>query len=184
MDHQAVIAWTRRWISSIVIGLNLCPFARRVFDGDKIRYVVSEAVDEATLLADLAAAVQGLASAPIGQIETTLLIHPNVLGSFADYNEFLDAGDQLLDELGMRGVMQIAGFHPDFRFAGVDSLAAENYTNRSPYPMLHLLREASLSAVAADLAEMRDIPQRNIALLKSLGRGNLLQKLEAVKRGN
>ncbi len=181
MDHQSAIAGTRHWIASMVIGLNLCPFARRVFEGGKIRYVVSDARDEAHLLADLDVVARELVGVSIGQVETALLIHPFVLGKFADYNDFLDAADGLLVERNLRGIVQIASFHPDYHFAGVDPLAAENATNRSPYPMLHLLRESSISAVAGDAAEMKEIPRRNIATLRSLGRGRLMSMLEASK---
>ena len=183
MDHATVIAGTRRWIASMVIGLDLCPFARRVFEGEKIRYVVSDARDEAGLLADLAAAADELAGVPIGEVETTLLVHPLVLDKFADFNDFLDAAESALDERGLSGVLQIATFHPDYHFAGVDPLAAENATNRSPYPMLHLLREASISAVAGDKAEMREIPRRNVATLRRLGRGRLIEMLNECRKG-
>src|SRR5207237_6907058 len=150
MDKQAVIADTRRWISGMVIGLNLCPFAQRVFKGDKIRYAVSDAREETTLLTDLTAELEALAASPIALVETALLIHPRALGSFLAYNDFLGAGERLVADLGLRGVIQIAGFHPDYQFAGTDPGDVENYTNRSPYPMLHLLREQSISHVAGD----------------------------------
>src|SRR5262245_24868569 len=170
MDRQAVIDVTRRWISSMVIGLNLCPFARRVFEGDRARYVVTEAEDEAALLDVLAAESKALVSSPISVVETTLLIHPRVLGAFLDYNDFLDSANRLTDELCLRGVLQIASFHPEYQFAGTRADAVENYTNRSPYPMLHLLREESITAVAGDPDELLEIPRRNIATLKALGR--------------
>src|SRR5258708_27475816 len=139
MDTPSVIDATRRWISSIVIGLNLCPFAQRVFDADRIRYVVSDAADESRLLADLTRELAGLVAAPISAVETTLLIHPHALGDFLDYNDFLGAADELLANLGMQGTIQIASFHPEYRFAGTEADAVENYTNRSPYPIVHLL---------------------------------------------
>ena len=148
MDRQAVIGATRRWVSSVVIGLNLCPFARRVFTTDKIRYVVSDAKDVVGLVKDLADEIKTLVSSPVSAFETTLLIHPCVLGAFLDYNDFLGAGERLIEELGQRGRIQLASFHPGYQFAGVEPGAVENYTNRSPYPMLHLLREESISAVA------------------------------------
>src|SRR4051812_15982077 len=103
MDRQAVIGATRRWISSVVIGLNLCPFARRVFAADRIRYAVSDAEDAGALLRDLAREIQSLAATPIEDVETTLLIHPGALADFPDYNEFLDAADELIAALGQRG---------------------------------------------------------------------------------
>src|SRR5262245_44702713 len=140
MDKQAVIDATRRWVSSVVIGLGLCPFAGRVFHEGKVRYAVSDAEGEAALLDDLAAELAALASP--GGAETTLLVHPRALLDFLDYNDFLGVADRLVGSLGLSGTVQIASFHPSYRFAGSGADAAENYTNRSPHPMLHLLREA------------------------------------------
>src|SRR5438105_11421845 len=126
MDHQAAIATTRRWIADMVIGLNLCPFARRVFEADTIRYVVTEAEDAEALRNDLAGELRRLVVVPIAQIETTLLIHPRALLDFLDYNDFLDVADQLLRDLGLEGVVQIASFHPQYQFAGAEAEAAEN----------------------------------------------------------
>jgi hypothetical protein len=183
MDNQTVIEVTRRWISSMVIGLNLCPFARRVFLADKIRYVVSDAQDEMTLLKDLTTELRALASSPIASVETTLLIHPRTLGNFLDYNDFLSVGERLVADLGLRGTIQIASFHPDYQFAGTDAAAVENYTNRAPYPMLHLLREESISQAASDPDEQLEIPRRNIETLRGLGREKILEKLKAIEDG-
>jgi hypothetical protein len=181
MDRQAVIEATRRWISSIVIELNLCPFARRVFEAEKIRYAVSDARDATALREGLAGELRALASSPVSVIETTLLIHPCALCRFPDYNDFLGEGDRLVGELGLRGTIQIASFHPDYQFAGTDPGAAENYTNRAPYPMLHLLREASLSGLTAGQDELLEIPRRNIATLRGLGTEKILDKLRSIK---
>jgi hypothetical protein len=183
MDQQIVIDATRRWISSMVIGLNLCPFAERVFNADKIRYVVTDAQDERTLLKVLAGELEALASSPIAVVETTLLIHPRALGHFRDYNDFLDVGERLVVDLGLRGTIQIASFHPDYQFAGVDPGAVENYTNRPPYPMLHLLREESISQVAGDANELLEIPRRNIETLRILGKEKILERLKAIEDG-
>ena len=183
MNHEAVIGATRRWVSSVVIGLNLCPFAGRVFAADRIRYVVSDAADEDGLLRDLAGEVQTLISSPITAVETTLLIHPHVLGAFLDYNDFLDTAERRIEQLGQRGVLQLASFHPDYQFAGTAPDAPENYTNRSPYPMLHLLREASITAVAGDPAELLAIPRRNVATLRSVGLAKLREHLRAIRDG-
>jgi uncharacterized protein len=183
MDRQAVIAATRRWIAGVVIGLDLCPFARRVFAAGRIRYAVSDAEDEAGLLRDLAGEVKALAEAPASAVETTLLIHPRVLGDFLDYNDFLGAAEGLIEELGQRGTIQLASFHPGYRFAGAAADAVENYTNRSPYPMLHLLREASVAAVAGDPGALLDIPRRNVERLRGLGLANMLAKLKAIADG-
>lgn len=153
----------------MVIGLNLCPFAERVFNADKIRYVVTESRDEVALLDDLAAELDALAQSPLSAVETTLLIHPNALEKFADYNDFLSDADRLIGKLGLCGIIQIASFHPDYQFADTDRGAVENYTNRSPYPMLHLLREQRVSEAAHNPEELREIPRRNIETLRRLG---------------
>jgi uncharacterized protein len=184
VDERATIDQTRRWISTVVIGLNLCPFARRVFAGELIRYAVTAATGHDELLTDLATELTTLAGAPRSSVETTLLIHPNALTDFLDYNDFLADADRLLDELALRGVIQIASFHPDYRFAGTKPDAVENYTNRSPYPMLHLLREESVTEVNRDPAVMAGIPERNVATLKALGRARVLEMLIAVRDGS
>jgi uncharacterized protein len=180
MDEHAVIEATRRWISSLVIGLNLCPFAQRVFNAGTIRYVVSETADEATLLEDLARELEFLAASPISTVETTLLIHPNLLGDFLDYNDFLDPAEQLIEKLGLQGIIQLASFHPHYQFAGTATDAVENYTNRSPYPMLHLLREESITSAAADQDALAEIPRRNVETLRALGREWVLEKLKEI----
>jgi uncharacterized protein len=183
MDDRAIIDHTRRWIEAVVIGLNLCPFAGRVFNEDKVRYVVTDARDERSLLADLAVELEALASSRAPGVETTLLIHPRALTSFAAYNDFLDQGDRLVEALALEGTIQIASFHPDYQFADAGPDAVENYTNRSPYPMLHLLREASISEVADDRTELLAIPRRNIATLKALGRDKVRTMLKAIEGG-
>jgi len=148
-----------------------------------IRYVVSDAADSETLRTDLrselallaTSATIATASAPARTIETTMLIHPHTLNRFDDYCYFLDVANSLLRSQRLCGVIQIASFHPQFQFAGAGPAAAENYTNRSPYPMLHLLCEQSISAAAAaNPDELIEIPKRNIAKLRSMGLENIL----------
>ncbi|OWK43540.1 hypothetical protein FRUB_03139 [Fimbriiglobus ruber] len=117
-------------------------------------------------------------------VETTLLIHPQALPNFHDYNDFFEPIDRLLHTLDLQGVIQIAGFHPNYQFAGTSPNAVENYTNRSPYPMLHLLREDSITAVAGDPERLLDIPRRNVEVLKRLGRQEILARLKAVAEGS
>jgi hypothetical protein len=181
VDERAVIDATRRWVEAVVIGLNLCPFAQRPYRTGLIRYTVTCVATEPELLDALSAELTALAATPRTQIETTLLIHPNALTDFPDYNDFLARAERLIRTLGQEGVIQIASFHPQYRFAGTKPDAVENYTNRSPYPMLHLLREESVSEVNRDPAAMEEIPRRNIATLKALGRERVLEMLEAVK---
>jgi len=183
MDKQTVIDATRRWIASVVIGLDLCPFAQRVFMADTIHYVVTDADNEQALLADLARELEALATTPIARVETTLLIHPNALNNFYDYNAFLDRGDRLIGELGLRGTIQLASFHPDYQFADAEPDDVENYTNRSPYPMLHLLREASFVEIGDNPDTLLDIPRRNGEALRRLGREKIREMLKTVKDG-
>lgn len=180
-DRQAIVEATRRWISSVVIGLNLCPFAARVFLGGQIRFAVSEAEDGISLLDDLAAELRSLVSTPASEVETTLLLHPRALADFLDYNDFLGDADHLIRRLGLRGVVQIASFHPKYQFAGPEPDAVANYTNRSPYPMLHLLREESVTAIAADPEELLAIPTRNVETLNRLGREKMVELLRAAR---
>ena len=181
MENQIVIDATKRWIRSIVVGLNLCPFARRVFDADRIRYVVTDAADDVSLKLELIRELKLLAGADRATIETTLLIHPGVLCDFFDYNDFLGIADGLLQELGYEGVIQIASFHPDYQFAGTAAVAVENYTNRSPYPMLHLLREVSVTEVSANPDDLSRIPERNIETLRAIGTRAMQQRLKGIR---
>jgi hypothetical protein len=167
LSLESVVAATRCWVQRVVINLNLCPFARREFEGGRLRFVVSNASAEGALLSDLASELQRLDSD--ASIETTLLIHPGVLNDFARFNQFLDRCDQLLEEREWTGYFQVASFHPDYRFAGTDADDAENYSNRSPYPMLHLLREDSVTRAVAGHPDVDGIPVRNIELLNRMG---------------
>lgn len=175
MDSEAVAAATRRWVETFVIGLGLCPFARKPAEAGLIRYAVTGAATRRELLDALAEEMNALAAADPAAVETTLLIHPNALADFLDYNDFLADADRLVAALGFEGVFQIASFHPQYRFADAAPDAAENYTNRSPYPILHLLREDSITRVAGDAEFLAGIPRRNIAALRALG-------VEAIRR--
>ena len=148
---------------------------RRELVNQTIRFTVSSADSEEALLAELQAELMHLEAEP--GIETTLLIHPSILTQFGDYNEFLDVADGLLAVLDLEGVYQIASFHPDYQFADTEPNDAENYTNRSPFPMLHLLREASVEAAIDRHPDPEGIPERNIALMRELGVSALRQRL-------
>lgn len=174
LQDQHYIAVTRSWVQRFVVDLNLCPFARRPFEGDQIRYVVSDAGDEATLLEQLAEEMQQLLAQPA--VETSLLIHPFVLQDFLDYNRFLDDCDSLLRALELEGVLQIASFHPDYQFADSQSIDAENFSNRSPYPMLHLLREDIVEQAVSAHPAVEGIPERNIACLRDIGADELARR--------
>ena len=170
MDADLVIADTRRWLDRAVIGLNLCPFAKSVVLKDQVRYFVSSASDPEALAQELAAELQHLAAADPQLLDTTLLIHPQVLLDFGDYNDFLDVADALLAELDLEGELQVASFHPDYRFADSDDDDdVGNCSNRAPYPTLHLLREASVERAVEAFPDAADIYQRNIDTLQRLG---------------
>ncbi|MEO8004457.1 MAG: DUF1415 domain-containing protein [Betaproteobacteria bacterium] len=168
-ESETVVAATRTWLVKAVIGLNLCPFAKEVHVHERIRYFVSEAQTEKQLLADLMRELEALQAADPAQCETTLLIHPHALKGFLEYNAFLERADDAVAELGLEGVMQIASFHPDYQFQDAASDAIENYTNRSPYPMLHLLRESSVENAVTTHPDTTAIYRRNIATLRKLG---------------
>lgn len=164
-----VIAETQAWIEKAVIGLNLCPFAKSVYVKQQIRYVVSAANDVAVLAAELEAELLALQAADPVKTDTTLLILPDTLGDFLDYNDFLTVADNLLEELELDGDIQIASFHPDYQFAGTVADDIENYTNRSPYPILHLLREASIERAVDAFPEAEMIFEKNMETLRKLG---------------
>ena len=160
---------TRAWLSKAVIGLNLCPFAKAVHAKGQIRWVLSAAQNTEALFAELVAELQCLARADPELIDTTLLVHPQVLGDFADYNDFLDVADAALEELGLDGTLQIASFHPHYQFAQTAADDVTNCSNRSPHPTLHLLREASIERAVQAFPEAETIYERNIETLQRLG---------------
>lgn len=172
-----VITETRDWVERVVVGLNLCPFAKAPHIKGQIRYVLCKAKTQAALLDALDAQLLYLqATAPI-VCETILLIHPHVMTDFLDYNDFLEDADALLERLDLDGTFQIASFHPDYQFADSEAGDIGNFTNKSPYPMLHILREASIDAAlqgADDPQEVADaVVARNQATLAKLGRAEL-----------
>lgn len=168
-DAELALAETRAWVERAVIGLNLCPFARPVQAKGLLRYVVSEAADEQALLEALVGEMHALAAADAARVETTLLVHPHVLGDFADYNDFLGIAEAALTDLGFEGVLQVASFHPHYRFAGTQADDVTNATNRSPYPSLHLLREASVERAVAAFGDTAAIYETNRRSLRHLG---------------
>lgn len=164
-----IIAATQTWVEKAVIGLNLCPFAKTVQVKNQIRYTVSTADNSDALLADLKAELQSLAAADPLERDTTLLIHPWVLTDFLDYNDFLEVADRALGDLALDGELQIASFHPHYQFADSGPDDIDNYTNRSPYPCLHLLREASIERAVAAFPDAATIYDRNIETLRRIG---------------
>ena len=164
---ETIILAVRQWVDTLVVGMNLCPFAKRELVKGRVRFVVTHATTEEQLLTVLKAELEVLNLDT--EIETTLLIHPDVLQDFYDFNDFLNFTDRLLVEMDLEGVYQIASFHPDYQFGGTEPEDAENYTNRSPYPVLHLIREESLERAIASYLDVDQIPERNIALMNELG---------------
>ena len=169
LDADTVIARTRCWIERVVVELNVCPFARKPYEGGQVRYVVSEADQPELLLEELHRELEHLRETDAAEVETTVLIHPYVLTDFLDYNDFLGVVDALIEEEGYEGEFQVASLHPDYQFAGTQFGDAENYTNRSPYPVLHLLREEELARAIAGYVRPDKIPERNIRLMEKLG---------------
>ena len=163
------LAETRAWLERAVIGLNLCPFAKAPHAKGQIRFVVSGAVDEEALLAELQAELETLVEADPLLLETTLLVHPVLLADFDAFNDFLDPADALLDAMELAGVVQIASFHPRFRFEGTQEDDLTNATNRSPYPTLHLLREVSVERAVEAFPDPAVIFDANLATIEALG---------------
>lgn len=181
-DAELVLAATRAWLQRAVIGLNLCPFARAVQAKQQIRYVVSHATEPQALLATLRDELRQLADADPAAIDTTLLVHPQVLGDFLDFNDFLDMADAALAEGGYEGVLQIASFHPHYQFAGTAADDVSNASNRSPYPTLHLLREASIDRAVAAFPQAEAIYDANIRTLNALGEQGWSQLQAQIRR--
>ncbi|MHB1231560.1 MAG: DUF1415 domain-containing protein [Burkholderiales bacterium] len=167
--NDEIIVATRTWLERAVIGLNLCPFAKAVHVHNRIRYCVSGAQSTAALLDDLLSELRTLKAAAPDEYETTLLIHPYVLTEFIEYNHFLRTAEATVAKLGLDVEFQIASFHPHYQFADAGPEDIENYTNRSPYPTLHLLREASIARAVAAFPDAAAIYEKNIETLRRLG---------------
>lgn len=169
ISEEEVLAATQLWLERAVIGLNLCPFAKEVHDNKQIRYMVSGAKREGELLDDLMRELELLAESPADKIDTTLLIHPHVLSDFLDQNDFLDAVDEVLEDMELDGILQVAAMHPHYQFADTQPNDIENFTSRSPYPMLQILREVSVVEAAAEYPDTEHIFERNVETLRRIG---------------
>ena len=176
---DAVIAATRIWLEKAVIGLNLCPFAKAVHVHQRIRYCVSQAQTTADLLEDLTRELHALHAADIEECETTLLIHPYVLTDFLDYSLFLPTAEAKASKLGYAAEFQLASFHPQYQFSDAEPDDITNYTNRAPYPTLHLLRETSIERAVAAFPDAADIYEKNIETLRRLGHAGWRRLWEA-----
>jgi uncharacterized protein len=168
-NEAEVIAATQTWLEMAVIGLDLCPFAKAVHVKKQIRYTVCNSRNDDDLLETLVSELKILDAADPNEIDTTLIIHPRVLTDFLDQNDFMTVANQVLKKLGLLGTIQIASFHPQFQFAGTTPDDIGNCTNRSPFPTLHLLREASIDRAVASIPDAAEIYDRNIETLNLLG---------------
>ena len=169
LTESPAIDRTRAWVEQAVIGLNLCPFAKGPQVKGQVRYAESEATEPGTLLADLKDELQRLAQTEPEALETTLLVHPQVLNDFEAFNDFLDEAEDAVEQLGLEGVIQVASFHPDYRFAGTATDDITNATNRSPHPTLHLIREDSIDRAVEAFPQAESIYEANMATLERLG---------------
>jgi hypothetical protein len=177
LKDNEIIESVQRWVESFVVDMNLCPYAKRELIKNRVRFALTAAESEEELLIALQTELELLHGD--SAIETTLLIHAKVLQVFDDYNQFLNHADRLLQQMGFEGVYQIASFHPHYQFGGTDPDDAENYTNRSPYPMLHIIREDSVAQAIADSPNAEQIPVRNIELMNQLGQDKLQALMQA-----
>jgi len=169
VNKDEVLAAMRQWLEKAVIGLNLCPFAKAVYVKNQVRFVVSEARHLDGLLEDLDRELDLLAAADPAEIDTTLLIHPTLLPDFQDFNDFTIIAEAAVEEHGLEGIIQVASFHPAFQFADTEPDDIGNYTNRAPFPTLHLIREESISRAVAAYPDAEAIFGRNIETLNKLG---------------
>ena len=174
-DNDGIIADVRHWLARAVIGLNLCPLAKSVYVKDQVRYVISDATRDEDVLDDLERELRLLETSDPEKIDTILLIVPHALGDFLAYNDFLYFADRLLRSLKLEGTLQIASFHPRYQFEGTEPDDIENYTNRAPYPILHLLREDSIARAAEAVPEAEDIYERNMETMRRLGHAGWLE---------
>ena len=174
LTDEEMVGAVRKWVSCFVVDLDLCPFAGRELSSNRVRFVATGATTEEGLLRALRGELELLEGD--AAIETTLLIHSEVLRDFYDYNQFLDLADDLLKQMDLEGVYQIASFHPGYQFSGTQPGDAENCTNRSPYPLLHLLREASVERAISSYPDIDQVPVRNTERMNALG-SQLLRRL-------
>ncbi len=169
MTDEQVLQKTKHWLEKAVIGLNLCPFAKAVYVKNQVRLVVSKARHADDLLEELDRELDLLVATPAEDIDTTLLIHPTLFSDFLDFNDFLEVADGVVDEHELEGVIQLASFHPQFQFDGTEPDDISNFTNRAPFAILHLLREASVERAVEAFPEAEAIFEQNIATLEALG---------------
>jgi len=177
--EQEIIRQTHNWVEKVVIGLNFCPFAHREVENGRLRYTVSSALSIEAALEDLAKEFHFLDDNE--ETETSLLLLPLAFDDFDDYLDLVDLAEALVEDMGYEGIYQVASFHPNYLFSDSPKDDAANYTNRSPYPMLHLLREASLDRVLENHPNPEAIPERNVKFAREKGLAYMQVLLEACK---
>ena len=177
-DEQAIAA-ARCWVEQVVIKHNFCPFAHKPARNNTIRYAASLAQDADALVEELINELILLRDADHAKIETTVLVVPNCLQRFDDYNQFLDLVDVLIEQFNLQGLIQVASFHPDYQFADLEKDDVRNYTNRSPYPMFHLILEDSIAHARDSYPDVDQIPENNMRLLQEQGLDQAKQQLQA-----
>lgn len=176
---ENVVDAMRQWLTRAVIGLNLCPFAKSVHTKRQIRYVVSDARELEGMLTMLEAELRRLVETDPERIDTTLLIFPHAFADFLEFNDALFFAERLLGQLRLDGELQIASFHPNYQFEGTQPEDIENYTNRAPYPTLHLLRESSVERAVRAFPDAADIYERNQETLRRLGHAGWREWMQA-----
>lgn len=181
-QSDKVLQETKKWVETFVLGLNLCPFARHPYKAGKIRFIVFEGKDIEHLTETVVREIAYLDRTPPSVCETTLIIIRDFLGEFDEYLDYLEVAEYVLEQINMEGVFQVASFHPDYQFEGTMPHDAENFTNRSPYPMLHLLREESVERAIEAYPEVGDIPAQNILTMNELGAEKIKQMLNELKK--
>ena len=181
-DSRRAEQQTRRWLEEFVVGLNLCPFAKPLLGSEQLRVAVCKDANDQSLQAFFLTELDRIQSAPESEIATSLLVFTHALAGFEDYLEFLDHAQEIVYQCGLEGVVQLASFHPQYQFEGEAQDAASHYSNRSPWPTMHLIREDMLERVLTDFPDPAGIPERNIATLDELGAAELQRRWEAIKQ--
>lgn len=179
-EQERIERQTRRWLAEFVVGLNLCPFARPVLDRPSLRIAVCDASERPALRRAFLSELDRLQSTPESDLATSLLVFSRALQDFNDYLDFLAEAQDLLERAGLEGVVQLASFHPDYLFEGEAPGSASHYSNRSPWPTIHFIREDMLSRVLGDFPDPEAIPARNIAVLSELGVPELQARLLSI----
>lgn len=182
LTDELVTRQTLNWVTQFIVGHNVCPFAKREVERDSVRMVVIRSKKPEVALEELMTEIQWLDEN--SETETTLLIFPTLFRDFHHYLDFVDMAENLMFDEECEGVYQVATFHPDYCFAGVDADDVSNYTNRSPYPMIHLLREASLDKAIEFYGDTSQIPENNIQAMQALGREQIERLLQSCMKAD